>query len=32
MPISVELRSDLPANIANYRIIANYFLERRLDQ
>jgi hypothetical protein len=32
MPISVELRSDLPANIGNYRIIANYFLERRLDQ
>jgi hypothetical protein len=32
MPISVELRSDLPPNIDNYRIIANYFLERRLDQ
>jgi hypothetical protein len=32
MPISVELRSDLPENIGNYRIIANYFLERRLDQ
>ena len=31
VPISVALRSDAPADIKNYRIIANYFLARRLD-
>ena len=31
VPVSVELRSDAPTNLANYRIIANYFLTRRLD-
>jgi hypothetical protein len=31
VPISVALRSDAPADIKNYRIIANYFLARWLD-
>ena len=30
-PISVALRSDTPTDIKNYRIIANYFLERQLE-
>lgn len=32
VPISIELRRDLPANVENYRVIANYYLTRRLDQ
>jgi hypothetical protein len=32
VPVSVELRNDLPANVDNYRVITNYFLTRHLDQ
>jgi hypothetical protein len=32
VPITVELRRDLPANVNNYRVIANYYLTRRIDQ
>lgn len=32
VPISIELRRDLPANVDNYRVIANYYLTRRIDQ
>ena len=30
-PVSVQLRNDAPVNLANYRIIANYFLTRQLN-
>ena len=30
-PVSVELRNDASVNLGNYRIIANYFLTRRLN-